>query len=124
GGAFGHDEAGGLTARRLDRRVHLAGRHTEALGDQLEVVNQRLHAGGQLVAGRQGDLAVVGYVGALGQAVERLLDDPERLAHLLHAHAVAVVVVAHGADRDVELEVVVRRVRRGLAQVPRLAGGP
>ncbi len=60
---------------RLDRVVDLARRHAEALGDELEVVDQRLHRGRQLVARRQRDLAVLGDVRALGQAVERLLDD-------------------------------------------------
>ena len=46
-----------------------------------------------------------------------------RLAHLGHADAVAVVVVADRADRDLEVEVLVGGVRRGLAQVPRVAGG-
>jgi hypothetical protein len=87
------------------------------------VVDERLHRGGQLVARRQRDLAVVGDVGALGQPVERLLDDLHRLVHLGHADRVAVVVVALGADGDLEVEVLVRAVRLGLAQVPRDAGG-
>ena len=82
-GAVGEDEAAQLTARALDRVVELARRHPEALGDQLEVVDQRLHRGGELVARRQHVLAVVGDPRALGQPVERLLDDPHRLAHLL-----------------------------------------
>ena len=45
-----------------------------------------------------------------------------RLLDLGHAAAVAVVVVADRADRDLEVEVVVARVRGGLAQVPRVAG--
>ena len=61
--------------------------------------------------------------GALGQAVERLADDLHRLLHLGQADRVAVVVVALGADRDAELEVLVARVRRRLAQVPRVARG-
>ena len=55
--------------------VDLARRHAEALGDELEVMDQRLHRGGELVARRQRDLAVLGDVRALGQPVERLLDD-------------------------------------------------
>ena len=59
-----------LAARRLDRVVDLARRHAEALGHELEVVDERLHRGGELVARRQRDLAVLGDVRALGQAVE------------------------------------------------------
>ena len=58
GRAVGEHEAAELAARRLDRRVGLARRHAEALGHELEVVDQRLHRGGQLVARRQRDLAV------------------------------------------------------------------
>ena len=32
-----------FAARRLDRDVHLTGRHSNALGDDLEVVDQSLH---------------------------------------------------------------------------------
>ena len=116
-------EAGELAARGLDRVVRLARRDAEALGHQLEVVDQRLHRRRQLVPRRQRVLAVAGDVVALGQPVERLVDDLQRLAHLGHADAVAVVVVADGPDRDLEVEVVVARVGRGLAQVPRVAGG-
>ena len=58
GRAVGAHEAAELAARALDRVVGLARRHAEALGDELEVVDQRLHAGRQLVARRQRDLAV------------------------------------------------------------------
>jgi hypothetical protein len=96
-------------------------------------MDERLHRGGELVARRQRDLAVVGdprplghaVVGdprPLGQAVERLLDDPHRLLHLGQADREAVEVVALRADRDAELEVLVARVRHRLAQVPRVAG--
>ena len=107
---------------RLDRVVRLARRDAEALGDELEVVDERLHRGRELVPRRQRVLAVLGDVRALGQALERLLDDPHRLLHLLHADAVAVVVVADRPDRDREVEVVVGGVGLRLAQVPRVAG--
>ena len=43
--AVGDDEAAELAARRLDRVVDLARGDPEALGDELEVVDQRLHRG-------------------------------------------------------------------------------
>ena len=79
-GAVREHEAAELSARRLHRRVCLARRDAEALGDELEVVDQRLHRGSELVPRRQRDLAVGRDVRPLGQPVERLLDDPERLA--------------------------------------------
>ena len=48
-----------LAARRLDPDVDLALGHAVALGDDLEVVDQRLHRGVELLARRQHDLAVV-----------------------------------------------------------------
>src|SRR3712207_6954223 len=55
-----------LAARPLDRVVDLARRHAEALGHQLEVMDERLHRRRQLVARRQRDLAVIGDVRPLG----------------------------------------------------------
>ena len=73
--AVGDEVAAELAARALDRHVDLAGRHPEALGDELEVVDQRLHRGVQLVPRRQHDLAVVRDPRPGGQAVEDALDD-------------------------------------------------
>ena len=75
------------------------------------------------MARRQRDLAVLGDVRALGQPVERLLDDLHRLVDLGEADREAVVVVADRADRDLEVEVLVGAVGHRLAQVPRVAGG-
>ena len=75
------------------------------------------------MARREGDLAVLGHEGTLGQAQDGLLDDLHRLEHLRDADAEAVVVVARLADRDAEVEVLVGGVRHRLAQVPRVAGG-
>ena len=86
-------------------------------------MDQRLHRRRQLVAWRQRDLAVLGDVRSLGQAVERLLDDLHRLVDLGEAHGEAVVVVADRADGDLEVEVAVGAVRRGLAQIPGIARG-
>src|SRR3954453_19808123 len=43
GAAVADDVRAELTSRGLDRDVRLAGRDGEALGDELEVVDQRLH---------------------------------------------------------------------------------
>ena len=119
--AVGADVAAELAARRLDREVDLALGHAEALGDDLEVVDQRLHRRVQLVARRQHDLAVVGdprLALHVLEPVEALLDDAHRLAHLLHVHAVARVDVALGEHRHAEVDLVVGEVRLDLAHVP------
>ena len=52
------------------------------------------------------------------QLVEALAHDAHALAHLLHADDLAVVVVAVLAHGDVEIHLLVERVRLRLAQVP------
>src|SRR3546814_955840 len=56
------------------------------------------------------------------QPAHALFDDPDRLAHLGHAHQVTVVAVAGDADGDIEIHFGVLRVRLLLAQVPGDAG--
>ena len=52
------------------------------------------------------------------QLVEALAHDAHALAHLLHADDLAVVIVAVQAHGDVEIHLLVERVRLRLAQVP------
>ena len=59
--------------------------HGEPLGDDLEVMDERLHRGVELVAGRQHDLAVVRdprLAVRLVESVEALGDDAHGLAHV------------------------------------------
>ena len=51
------------------------------------------------------------------QSIQRLLDDMETLLHLQHAHQVAVVDVAVGADRDLKVEALVAGVGEELAHI-------
>ena len=60
--------------------------------------------------------------GRRAQPVDALPHDAHRLAHLLHADDLAVVIVAVPADRDVEIELLVALVGLRLAQVPRRPG--
>ena len=141
GAAVGDDVGAELAAGRLDRHVRLAGRDPEALGHQLEVVDQGLHrlthdvadvveavahavAADRELAG-PGDLLVGDHDrGALepGQPVGGLLDDLQRLPHLGEADPEATVGVAGVPGLDLEVVVLVAAVGLGLAQVPRVAG--
>ena len=58
----------------------------------------------------------------LRQARDRLLEDANRLPHLLHAHQIAVVDVAAGPDRHLEVVRLVVQVREVLPHVVRNAG--
>src|SRR4030095_1059701 len=118
--AVGHEVDAELALRMLDRRVDLAFGHVHALGDELEVVDELLHALLHLQARGRSNLVVVGHhrAGVGAQPVDTLPDDAVRLPELLDAHQVAVVAVAVLADRDVELHAVVDLVGLLLAQVP------
>ncbi len=120
------DVAAELAAGRLDRHVDLALGHEVPLGDDLEVVDQRLHRRVELVPRRQHDLAVVRdpwLALQLLEPVEALPDDPHRLAHLVQVHAVAVEDVAAVVDGHLEVDLVVGEVRLVAAEVPVDAGG-
>ena len=65
--AVAHEVEAELAARRLDRLVDLPRRDAHALGDELEVVDERLHAGVQLVARRQRDPPVGGVHRTVGE---------------------------------------------------------
>ncbi len=123
----------------LDGRVRLSRRDAEALGHQLEVVDQGLHGGAHDVLdviqgvaqavrsqgelGGPGDLLVGDHDRAGLQPVQALLDDPERLAHLLQADQEPAVGVAGVGGGDVEVVRLVAAVGLRLAQVVRQAGG-
>src|SRR5208282_607517 len=110
---------------RLDGGIDFAGRHLEAFGVELEVMDQALHRTLHLVAPRRRDLLVCNGDAALSvravQFFDALLHDADRLAHFLHADAITVVIVAVLADRDIEIELGVTFVRLRLAQIPRRA---
>ena len=104
----------------FDRGISLAGRHVETFGEQLEMVDQLFHVGLHGFARRCGDLVVVGddRAGIGAQPLHALHDDAVGLAHLGHAHQVAVVAVAGLANRNVEIHLAVSVVGLFFAQVP------
>jgi len=87
------------------------------------VVDDRLHAGVELLAGRQRHLAVGSPHRAIGQILERLVDDAQALAHLLQPDEIARVGVALGHHRHFEIVVLVAAVGPRLAVVERDAAG-
>ena len=116
------DVAADLAARALDADVDLALGHLEALGEDLEVVDQRLH---RLVDARprwRGDLLVLDAIVARRHQLEDLGDDAHRLADLGEPDRVAVEAVAVRTDDHVEVELVVVQVRHVAAEIPLDAG--
>ena len=112
-----HDVVAELPVGPLRVAVDLALGRQDALVDQLEVVHEGFDVRVDLGLGRYGHALVVGDDRALGQLRQRLLDDPQALAHLLHAHEVAVVAVAHRPHGDVEVVLLVAGVGMVLAHV-------
>src|SRR5262249_51658865 len=106
-----------LTARRFHRLVHLAGRNSEALGDDLEVIDQGFHLRLHFLAVGQDDFGRGRFDRAFGHAVKRLLHDSDGLAQLLHATHVSVEDITFFAERDLELKILVAAVRRVAAQI-------
>src|SRR5262249_26411660 len=96
GPAVADQVAADLAARPFDSRVALALWNTD-LPDRLNPGPRRDRA--------------------LGKSIENLADDLDRLPELLHAHAVARIAVTSRLHRDLEVEVAVRRVRLGAADV-------
>src|SRR6266480_4243872 len=110
--AVGNEVDAEFPLGRLDRGVGFAGRHVEALAEELEVVDQLLHVAFHFDARRGRHLVVVGNhrPGGLAQPVDALPDDAVRLAHLFDAYQISVVAVAVHAYRDVEIDLIVDRV--------------
>ncbi len=108
----------------LHRGIDFPLGHAIALGKQLEMVDQGFHVVLHLFPPRRHDLVIVDdhRPRILAQPVHALFDDPVRLAHFLDPDEIAVVTVAVGADRDIEVEPVVNFVGLLLAQVPGHAG--
>src|SRR5258705_4492670 len=106
-GAVGDQIDAELALRRLDRGIDFAGRHMEALGVKLEVMDQRLHRTLHLAPARREDLVVLDGDGSLPvggtQLRDALLHDARGLAHFFHPDQVAVVAIAVLADRNVEI---------------------
>src|SRR5262249_25374649 len=115
-GAVGHQIDPELTLGRFDGGIYFASRNPVAFSVKLEVMNERLHRALHLGAARGNDLGI-NEMGST-QLGNTLFHDADRLAHLFHADAVAVVTIAVLANRDVEIELRIALVRLGLAQVP------
>src|SRR5262249_61507788 len=93
---------------------------------ELEMVAGLLHRALHLGAQGRNDLVVPdgnrSPTFGQPQLLQALFHDAHRLAHLLHADAVAVVIVAVLADRDVKIELGIAFVGLRSAQIPGGAG--
>ena len=120
--AVGDEIDAELALRRLDGRVHLAGRHVHAFGVELEVMDQRFHRALHLAASGRRDLVVLYENGPSSvrrlQLLDALLHDADRLPHLLHADQVAVVAIAVSSDRNIEIHLRIAIIRLCLPQIP------
>ena len=119
-----HEVAAELAARRLDGDVHLALGHLEALGEDLEVVDERFHRLVDAGPRRRGDLLVLDAVvaarascrgsGARSGSTRGSRSGGWRSGRSSRRSVPTI---------DVEVDLVVGEVRHVAAQVPRVAGG-
>ena len=95
-------------------------------GIELEMLDDCLHRTLHFATSWWKNLVVLRGDGTLSLGGSKLFDalshNAYRLAHLLHAHEVAIVTVAMLADRDIEIKLWVAFVRLCLAQIPSRAG--
>ena len=92
----------------------------ETFSKELEMVNQLFHVGFHIFARRRGNFMVIcDYRTRIdAQPINALLDDLVRLTHFLHPHQIAVVTIAVGANRNIEIHLVIDFIGLFFAQVP------
>src|ERR1043165_1135517 len=115
--ALGLDVDAKLALPAFDRLVDLARRHVEALGDDEEVVDERVHVRLHRFAFGEDDLRRVGLGGAGAQTVERLPDELVRLDHLAHTDEIARPDIAAALYGNVEVAGLIARIRVDAADV-------
>ena len=99
-----------LSLRRLNSAVSLTRRNRVSLAEELEVVDQALHALLHHGTGWRCELMVVDLDNTSRHLVQALADDVQTLAHLLDTAEVSVVAIAIFADGDIELDLSNRSV--------------
>src|ERR1035437_2862743 len=112
-----------FAARRFNPLVDFAFGYAEALGNNLEMVNEGLHLGLHFFAVGEHDVGRVGFPRARGHSVHGLEDDAHALPHFFQAHKVPRVDIAFGARGNFEIELLVTGVGRVLAGVDLQSGG-
>ena len=118
--AVGNQEYAKLTLRVFHRGIHLTSRQAIAFGKQLEVMDQAFHIRFHFLAPRRHHLVIVAQYRPriVTQPLDALPDDPVGLAEFLDAHQVAVITIAVGTDRDIEIHIGIYLVGLLLAQIP------
>src|SRR5579864_6214005 len=111
-----------FSAGRFDGLVNLTGGHSEALGHNLEVIDQRFHLGLHLFAIGQNHVRRIGLPRPVGHPFQSLRDDARALAHFVQTDAVPRVDIVFGPRGDLEIELVVARIGFGFADVEGHAG--
>src|SRR5205085_5102484 len=93
-----------------------------ALGVELEVVDERLHRGLHQLAARRKHLAV-GANGPRRHFPEALASNLPALPHFLDPNHEAIVAVAVGADRNLEVHALIDFIWLRAAEIPRDSRG-
>src|SRR5581483_8101216 len=110
GGSITDDVEAKLSFGGFGTHIHFAYWWTIALGKQFEVVDESLHAAGDLPLGRWYNLGVADAVRPRRQTFESLIDNMQALLHFQHSYQVAIVHIAIRAHGDIELELFVATI--------------
>src|SRR5262249_12151396 len=91
---------------------------TIALSKQFKVMDQGLHAAGNLPLGWGRNFGIVDPERTGRQSIYSLANYFQAFFHLQHTHKVAIIDIAVCADRDIEIEPVIAGVWEGFTDVP------
>ena len=123
-GAVTNDVEAEFAVRSFNGVIDLARWPVGAFGHQLELIDQLFHPAEDAALGGPTHPRIVGVHGTDRNLIEALRDDSAALADLFHPYQVAVEVVAMLADRHVEIDLAVSKIRLRAAQVVRKATRP
>src|SRR5690606_2981520 len=107
----------------LDAAHCLAGWNDGSPTDTQKMGDQRFDIVHREFLYRWRSQGVICFVAAVRHAVEALTDDAKALSHLLHAYQRTVVAVAVGSYSNIEIELVISRIRLSFSEVPVVSAG-
>ena len=111
-----------LSLGSLNGRICLARWDSVPFCEQQEVVDQGLHVLLHRRAGWRANLVILHAHGTCGNLIQALVNNAQRLPEFFHTAQIPVVAVTVDTDGDVKLDLIVRIIRLGLADIPRHTG--
>ena len=104
------------SSQKTDGRHYLS--HSEALCEELEMVNESLHGVLHLCPVWRNTFGIISPHVSCWHVVQALLNDPQALPHLQHPHQVSVIAISPGPNGDIKVNQVISIIRLRLPQIP------